>query len=466
MRILVTGGTGFVGRALIRELIRLNHSITVLTRQPQAVTQLYGDIVTSISWDACSGPPPASAYEDVDVIINLLGENIARKRWTDAQKKAIYDSRIVGTRHLIEGAQAHASSVSTIISTSAVGYYDQDPSQQVTESDPHASSFLGSLCHDWERAVLDLTEPTAIRCVIFRVGVVIGDGGAINQMIGPFLWGLGGQLGNGEQWMNWIDLSDLVRLYVAGITDSSLSGVYNAVSPNNVTNRQFTSALGQRLNRMTRLSVPAIVLRIILGELSELLLLGSKVQPKRLLDHGFSFSFPTIADSLTQALHFRYIPHLKKTIRCQRLMTSQFLPYSQSTVFQFFSDASNLERLTPPHVQFAITWQSTPTIQANTLFDYRLRIRGIPIFWRTLITDWEPQSSFTDTQLNGPYQVWHHTHRFYPYSTGTWIEDEIFYAPPNIPIIKWLLLPFIKRDIHSIFQFRQRTIHQCLSEAS
>ena len=303
MKVLLTGGSGFVGEALVAELVALGCELVFLTRSPASMRMRYGEDHTYYYWDALLGRPDAQVFDGVAVIVNLMGEGIADKRWTKTQKEKIRHSRLVGTRFLVEGAMRYAPSLRTFISASAVGYYDHLGEGPFDETSLPSTGFLGQLCQDWEREVRVISEGGTVRTVIFRLGVVLGDGGgALKKMLPLIRAGLGGVLGSGKQWMNWIHRMDLVRLMVAGIQDTAYEGVYNAVSPGNVQNDLFVKTLGRLLNRPIFLRVSSCVLKVVLGELSQTLLYGQPVVSCRLASLGFTFCYPDITRALTEIL--------------------------------------------------------------------------------------------------------------------------------------------------------------------
>lgn len=458
MKILITGGSGFVGESIVLSLIRAGHELVLLSRNPQKLYDRYGSLVRCYEWDALSGPPEKEAFNGVETIINLMGEGVAEKRWSHAQKQRIYNSRVVGTQYLVDGAKQYAPKLSAFITTSAIGYYDHTVDKALDENAPSSDSFLSKTCQDWEDSAKTIQSNSNVRFVCFRVGVVLGDGGALSKMKDPFLMGLGGQISSGKQWMNWIHRDDLSTLFVSAAQDVSFKGTYNAVSPGNVTNKVFTKALGKALCRPTLFRVPKIALKLLLGGLSQELLEGQKVIPQALLNKNFDFKFTTIEEALEKALNIIYLPHRKQFIRTSRLHVIQYLKQDKQKVFDFFSTAQNLERITPPFLQFKITSQSTPSIQKDTVFHYKLKVRGIPIRWQSLICDWNPIDSFVDTQIKGPYKVWHHTHRFLSIKEGTLIEDDVYFAPPRVPLLGKFITAYVKKDVKKIFDYRKKVI--------
>ena len=465
MKLLLTGASGFIGEALVSKLVEDGHELVLLSRAPSKLKKRYGELHTYYTWDALSGPPNKAVFDGVEGIINLMGEGVANKRWTKKQKEKISQSRVKGTKNLMDAAKVHARHLNVVVSASAIGYYDHFQDSILDELSPASTGFLGKLCQRWEDAAKAIREESTVRTVIFRIGVVLGQGGgALAKMVPPFSLGLGGKIGSGNQWMNWVHRDDVVRLMASAIKNETFIGNYNAVAPENVQNNVFTAALGRLLRRPTFFQVPSFIMKFFLGEFSGEVLYGQKIVSNRLKETGFDFYYPDIDSALEEALSIKYIHHLGKKIRCFRFQSSFYLNQPPQMVFDFFSDAKNLEKITPPFLQFNVLSQSTREIENGTIFNYRLKIRGVPIRWCSLITDWKPITSFVDTQLNGPYQVWHHTHRFIPYLTGVFIEDDVHYALPNIPFINIFLGWYIRQDVSKIFQFRRKEITRFFKE--
>ena len=292
MNILITGGTGFVGRRLVDSL-KKNHRLTILTRNPSKKQK--DKNVSFCPWDALSGDPvPPEALDGIEAVVNLMGENLAAKRWSPRQKQKLEASRIAGTHNLIKSINHR---IKVFVSAGAIGIYPADKEEIITEETPPGNGFLAELCKNWEKEVqkLELCD----RTVQLRIGVVLEKtGGALEKMLPPFRLGLGGPLGNGRQIMSWIHLDDLIRLIASALKNPSYAGIYNAVAPHPVSNGEFTKALGRTLRRPTILPVPAPILKILMGEMSSLLLDSQKIVPRRLLEQGHSFLHPQIEDAL------------------------------------------------------------------------------------------------------------------------------------------------------------------------
>ncbi len=457
MKLLMTGASGFIGDALVQQLTILGYELVLVARNLKRLQAKYGPIHEYVQWDCLEGPPPEKAFAGVEGVINLMGEGILNRRWSQKQKQRLYDTRVLGTRHLVVGVRQFAPNLRVFVSSSAIGFYDQSQPLCDTDSKP-GSGFLGTLCQDWESALSDLEALSQVRVVRIRTGIVLGDGGVMTLLKWLVLFGLAARIGSGQQWVNWIHIDDITRLFIQSVQDVRYQGVYNGVSPNPLSQYQFMASLAQQLSRPMILALPAVLVRLVLGELSIEVTQGARVSAKRLLGLGFVFRHPHLETALKSALNYQYISHLDREVRCHRHYTFQYLPVPNDTVFSFFSDAENLERITPAFLNFKIASQSTAKIQKDTLFEYHLKIRGLPVKWRSKIADWDPINSFIDTQLKGPYYVWHHYHRFHQYQGGTIIEDEVYFALPRIPIIASLISTWVKRDVASIFDYRKKVI--------
>lgn len=296
MRIVVAGGTGFIGRALCARLAALSHEVTVLTRGGKALAGTRAAV-----WDG-SGPGEwEKALDGTFAVINLAGESVAAGRWTEARKKALVDSRILSTRALVGAMKAAKAKPKVFISASAVGYYGDRGDTELDETSPPGQDFLAKLCQAWEREA-NGAEAAGTRIVNLRIGVVLGmGGGALGKMLLPFNLGLGGPLGRGDQWMSWISLEDLVGL-VLHLMNGGVSGPVNAAAPHPVTNRDFSSALGKALGRPAFMPAPAFALRFLLGEMADMLLGGQQAVPVKALKANYLFQHPDIDSALKSVL--------------------------------------------------------------------------------------------------------------------------------------------------------------------
>ena len=286
MKIFITGGTGFVGSHFVEDLLRSKHTVTVLTRSKRSssregLTFITGDPNESGNWQ--------DSLADHDVVINLAGTSIFG-RWSGERKKRILQSRVETTTHIVEAVMKDAHRVSVLINASAVGFYGNDPHREVDESDKAGDDFLARVAVQWEEEAMKASAG-GIRVVCCRFGVVLGpDGGALAQMVPAFRLGLGSKLGSGRQWFPWIHIDDLTRIVRFVMDRGEISGPVNCTSPQQVTNAQFTKSFAKALHRPLFLpQVPSFVLKLALGEASEVLLGGQQVKPDVLRSHGFEF---------------------------------------------------------------------------------------------------------------------------------------------------------------------------------
>jgi uncharacterized protein (TIGR01777 family) len=300
MKILVTGGTGFVGRPLVRKLVENNHEVVLLSRNPEAAKSALALPLTVFKWDPEASTPPKEAYQGIEGIVHLAGESIAAGRWTEKQKKKILDSRTLSTRNLLKGAVEAGVKPKVLVMASAIGIYGDRGNDSLSESSPQGIGFLADVCRAWEKES-QYPGLESVRKVNLRIGIVLGkDGGALQKLLPLFKLGGGGPVGNGKQWMSWIHRSDLVEMILYSLTHDNVSGAVNAVAPNPSTNAEFSKALGKAVNRPAFMPAPAIALKLAMGEMSELVLASQKVEAKKILDSGFVFKYPKIQEALDE----------------------------------------------------------------------------------------------------------------------------------------------------------------------
>ncbi len=299
MKVFMTGGSGFVGTFLTRELVRQGHTVTILTRRETPVKPAEAGI-SFLTGDPTREGPWMDAVPEHDWIINLAGASIFT-RWSPGHKQEIYDSRILSTRNLV-AALAHGNRGQLFCSTSAIGYYGPRGEEELTEESPPGDDFLARLARDWEAEALK-AQDLGVRVVITRFGLVLGPGGGLlGQMVPLFKLCVGGLAGSGEQWVSWIHREDHARAFLFVKDHPEINGPVNFTSPQPVRNRELARALGRVLHRPSFLTTPAFMLRLMLGELAEVVLTGQKVLPRKLLAAGFTFKFPTIDAALENLL--------------------------------------------------------------------------------------------------------------------------------------------------------------------
>jgi len=302
MKIVVSGGTGFIGRVLSRSLAHDGHRVTVLSRNPREAVPVLGPDIRIEPWDARMPGTWERVLDEADAVVNLAGNSIADARWTPDRKRALVESRIETTRLLVQALARIATRPPTLINASAIGFYGPRDATPVDESTPAGSGFLADLCIAWEREAM-MAESSGIRVVRLRIGMVLEkDGGALPRMLPPFRAFLGGPISPGHQWISWIHRQDLIGMIQWILTHPSISGPVNAVAPSAVTMREFCHILGQVLHRPSWLPVPELALRVALGELGTLLTTGQRVEPTAALRNGYTFHFPTLKPALQAIL--------------------------------------------------------------------------------------------------------------------------------------------------------------------
>jgi len=293
-RLLITGGSGFIGSQLVSVLTGQGYEVTILSRNPEKTALHFNHTITSIKQlNILDGSVV------FDVVINLAGQGITDKRWTPNIKKQLRDSRIITTQNLIGYLQAAEKKPKLLISGSAIGYYGNQGNKIVDEEMHSGSNFSSKLCVDWEHEAQQ-AEVLGIRTCYLRTGIVLGkNGGALSKMLPAFKLGLGGVMGSGSQWMSWIHIYDLIGIILHIINNKHIKGAVNGTAPNPVTNKVFSSTLGRVLRRPALMPAPAFMLKMMLGEMAkELLLSGQRVMPTKILDAGYDFQYTELENAL------------------------------------------------------------------------------------------------------------------------------------------------------------------------
>jgi uncharacterized protein len=297
MKVLVTGASGRIGKALCGELLKRGDEVVGLTRSPEKARAAAPQIAWH-AWEPALERPPAEAFEGVDGVVNLAGERIDQ-RWTDAAKRKIMDSRKVATHNLVGAIEGLATKPKVLVSQSAVGYYGDRGDEILDETSAPGDTFDASVCVEWEKSAHEV-EPAGVRLVIVRTGQVMETGGGIlGELLLPFKLGLGGPLAGGKQWVPWIHLSDEVGILIWALDTESVSGVINGTAPNPVTNKDWSKALGRALGRPAVLPIPGLAVEVKFGkEFGKVAQGGQRVLPRRTEELGYAFKYPEIDGAL------------------------------------------------------------------------------------------------------------------------------------------------------------------------
>lgn len=295
-KILITGASGLIGGSLIKNLLEKGYEVSILSRTPSIIK-----FVKVYLWDVKKQEIDIKALEGIDTIIHLSGAAIADKRWTKSRKQEIIDSRVESTKLLYKTILATNAQVKTLISASAAGFYGDRKDEILREDSKAGTGFLAECCKQWENAV-DEGSKMGIRVVKLRMGIVLSKkGGALSELARPVSFFIGAALGSGKQWMPWIHLSDLLSIFEKAIDNKAFIGSFNACSPFPVTNFEFTKILARKLFRpLWPIKVPSFILRIILGEMSSVILSSNRCSPKKLIDSNFRFRYPALGEALNE----------------------------------------------------------------------------------------------------------------------------------------------------------------------
>ena len=305
MKLIITGGTGFIGTPLCQALAEEGHDLVLLTRAPSRTVAAAGPRVRLVGWQPGSVGEWATHVDGADGVINLAGESIAGRRWTASQKARLCDSRLQATASVVTAIGRATRKPAVLVSASAVGYYGPHGDEPLDEESASGTDFLAGLCRQWEETA-HRAEQFGARVVLLRIGIVLAPGGgALAKMLPPFRLGIGGPIGDGRQWCSWVHRDDVIGLIRHALITHALRGPVNATAPEPVTMRQFAEALGRAVHRPSWLPVPAAALRVLLGEMAEVLLTGQRVLPVAARRSAYAFRHETLEYALAAALSSR-----------------------------------------------------------------------------------------------------------------------------------------------------------------
>lgn len=441
MKIFVTGVTGLVGRGLALRLARDGHHVMGWVRDVDAARAVLGDAVELVR--AADGDAALDeAIARADAVVNLAGAPVAR-RWTATHRRALEDSRVGLTQRLVAAMCRAKRRPTVLVSASAVGYYGDRGDETLTEDAAPGQGLLAELSVRWEAAARQ-AEALGVRVAILRIGIVLdGEGGVIAAMRPAFALGLGAVLGSGRQRVPFIHRRDLVELVVRALEDRRYSGPINAVAPEPTTHRELSLAIARALGRPALLRAPAAVLRLVLGQAADVVLHGQAAVPKRALELGFRFRFPSLEEAVRDVVDAgrsavsigpaRDVPSGDYVARRRpRYLLEQhtLIAAPRSEVFDFFRKAENLGPMTPPALAFEIRTPTPIAMHEGREIAYRIRLGPVPMPWLTRIDAWQPEDRFVDLQLRGPYRAWYHEHTFVAEGACTRMIDRVWYAPP------------------------------------
>ncbi|NEO75998.1 TIGR01777 family oxidoreductase [Moorena sp. SIO4G3] len=300
MKVAITGATGFVGRRLVERLQEEGHQPLILTRDSAKARKQFPNLET-ITYTPTESGDWQNAIAGCDGVVHLAGAPIAEERWTPARKQEILNSRQLGTQKIVEAIALADPKPTVLVNASAIGYYGTSETVTFDETSPAGDDFLAEVCQAWEGEAQKVKEAD-VRLVILRIGIVLGNGGALAKMIPPFQMFAGGPIGTGRQWFSWIHRDDLVNLIIAALTRPDMEGIFNATAPNPVLMSELCKAIGDVLNRPSWLPVPSVALEALLGEGATVVLEGQQVLPKRSTSYGWEYQYPTVKQALVDIL--------------------------------------------------------------------------------------------------------------------------------------------------------------------
>lgn len=452
-KIGVTGASGFIGSALVRALTARGDRVRAFVRDPARAALPPEVEVRELDLASANIKDVAAGLAGLDAVCHLAGETVAG-RWTEEKKRKIHDSRELTTRNLVTAMWECPQRPGVLVCASASGYYGSRGDEPLDEHARPGDDFLAHVCIDWEREA-HVAEEFDTRVVCMRQGLVLGrDGGALAAMLPPFRFGAGGPLGSGRQWWPWIHLEDAIAMWIFALDREDMQGAMHVVAPDPATSARFAQALGHALGRPSLAPAPAFALKLVFGEFAESLLASQLLLPAAAQDAGFVFQHPYLEAALLDLLDRTG----RRKPRTSTFEATERVNAPLAKVFEFFSDAGNLEVLSPPALRFQILTPLPTVMGRGTVICYRLRIDGLPVRWKTLITRWDPPNGFEDVALRGPYELWRHEHRFTPVGEkAVEIRDAVEYSLGLAPLSD-VALGYVRRDLEKIFAYRQTRI--------
>ena len=473
MNVLITGSTGFIGRATVAYLQGQGHSITALVRSIGRASNLLGQGIRLIEYSDAE-QDLIDEMDKSDLVINLAGTPVAT-RWTKNKKRGLSESRIGVTNKIVNAIKQCNNPPKTLISASAVGYYGNRGDESLTESSEKGYGFLSQLCEEWEESALE-ARSSGTRVCVLRIGIVLGREGGILGTLGPLFENhMGGYVGS-KQYVPWIHIHDMVKVIGECITKESLSGPINCVAPIAVTNKEFSLELKHATKSKILLRIPSLLLKPIFGEATQVLTNSQNVKPTVLNSAGFTFKFQTLSEALNNEFQDTNIniqkyqrdntdtdqhknPYRIKERGQYQLTSDMVLSRDSDTLFAFFSSPLNLGLLTPGWMDFRIT-EIPNQIESGSYIRYRIGLWFIGLHWVTKIVTWAPNNLFIDNQEKGPYGLWWHEHLIIDNHDGTvTMRDRVIYRIPFWIFGRIAHKLFVKNTLMRIFRFRKQMIN-------
>lgn len=466
MRVVVTGATGFVGRAVVRVLQREGYRVAAFTRRPDEARGILGADVELVSDDAGL----VAAVEGASGVVNLAGEPILPGRWSNAKKERILASRVGTTRRVVGAIRAAKQRPAVLVSASGVGAYGSRVDDPCDEDRPVADGFLGEVTRAWEGAAVE-ARALGVRVALLRIGIVLGpEEGALATMAPLFRWGVGGPLGDGSQPMPWIHVDDLAGIVARALSDARLDGPVNAVT-DVVPQGQFAREIGRTLGRPAVIPPPSPAVRVAFGEAADAVLGGQNAVPSRLRAAGFRWKFPDLGAALADCLvdptiafgPARDVPdsvYLRARPPRRQLVQRVVLRGARADVVPFFERPENLGLITPPLMNFGIRTPSPIEMKLGAVIDYTIRVGALPFTWRTVMEAWEPGRQFVDAAHKGPYASWWHEHTFDDAPGGTSMQDRVWFASPLGPLGRVADVLYVEPTLRRIFSYRRVAVRQ------
>lgn len=448
MRVLVTGATGFIGQRLGKALVQNGHEVVALLRKPLANLSFPAEISL---WES------AKPLKDIDAVIHLAGESIGGKRWTKERKKEILLSRTQTTEKLKAQLDAIEGRKPTVIlAASAIGFYGSRGDQWLTENFNPGEGFLAETCVHWEKALEKLANSNQ-RLALYRIGIVLGrEGGALKEMLPIFKKGVGAVLGDGKQWMSWVDADDLVNLFLHGMENEKVRGVFNAVSPEPVTNEEFTKTLAKQIKTWLIPPAPKFALKVFLGEMSALVLQSQRVKEKFSAE-GFTYQNPRLVQSLKKI--FLEVEGARGT-SCSEKNSEIWVSAKPAAVFDWLREGKNFSSLLPSAFNNKGCRMAEGKLQDGALLSYCWKWGFMPFRSRTMVVDWQEGKEFTTAQEKGPNTFWLVNHRLIPLGGGTLVQERVLYRIPFGFLGQIFLQGLVDRKLDAICAHRVKRLQE------